>query len=417
MRNVYVVGVGMTRFAQHLDRTIKYLTAAALDSTLSDAGLQKNDLEAVWFSNSLWGYFSEQHCIRGQVSLREIGIDSIPITNVENACAGGATAFHHAWLGVASGLYDCTLAIGAEKVYNEDKAKMFGAFWTGIDMGNVEGQMSAWANVLEGLELDIPQDDAGQGAGKNRSAFMDVYAGMSRWHMATYGTTQRQLAAIASKNHFHSSMNPFAQFQNEMGVEEILAARSVTWPLTVPMCAPIGDGAAAAILCSADFLKRLESKRPVKVRASVLGSGTDRLISEEDKDIGLRLSRRAYEIAGVGPTDIDLAEVHDATAFGELHQTEALGFCQPGEGGPFAESGATRLGGKIPINTSGGLESRGHPIGASGLGQINELVTQLRHEAGDRQVEDCRLALAENGGGNLAFEEAAMGIHILERQS
>lgn len=416
MKDVYVVGAGMTRFAQHLDRTIKYLTASALDSTLADARLQKKDLEAVWFSNSLWGYFSEQHCIRGQVSLREIGIEGIPITNVENACAGGATAFHHAWLGVASGLYDCTLAIGAEKVYNEDKAKMFKAFWTGIDMSDIDGQMSAWANVLEGLALDIPQDDVGQGAGKNRSAFMDVYAGMSRWHMATYGTTQRQLAVIASKNHFHSSMNPYAQFQNEMSVEEILAARPVTWPLTVPMCAPIGDGAAAALLCSGAFLKKLDSPRPVKIRASVLGSGTNRLLSEEDQDIGFRLSRQAYDIAGVGPEDIDLAEVHDATAFGELHQTEALGFCPTGEGGAFAESGATKLGGKIPINTSGGLESRGHPIGASGLGQINEVVTQLRHEAGDRQVAECRLGLAENGGGNLAFEEAAMGIHILEKQ-
>ena len=140
-------------------------------------------------------------------------------------------------------------------------------------------------------------------------------------------------------------------------------------------------------------------------------------LAEEDWDIGVRLSRMAYEIGGVGPEDIDLAEVHDATAFGELHQTEALGFCGAGEGGPFAESGATRLGGKIPINTSGGLESRGHPIGASGLGQINELVTQLRHEAESRQVQNCRLALAENGGGNLAYEEAAMGIHILERVS
>jgi acetyl-CoA acetyltransferase len=272
-----------------------------------------------------------------------------------------------------------------------------------------------WRSVLDGLHLEIPGEDDQEGAGQTRSAFMDVYAGMSRWHMATYGTTQRQLAFISSKNHFHSSLNPYAQYQKEMSVEEILTARPVIWPLTVPMCAPVGDGSAAAILCSADFLKKMESPRPVKLLASVLGSGTDRTIAEENQDIGLRLSRMAYEIAGIGPDDIDLAEVHDATAFGELHQTEALGFCGAGEGGPFAESGATRLGGKTPINTSGGLESRGHPIGASGLGQINELVTQLRHEAGSRQVQACRLALAENGGGNLAYEEAAMGIHILER--
>jgi acetyl-CoA acetyltransferase len=417
MRDVYVAGVGMTRFAKYLDRSIKYLTSAAMDLCLADAGVQKKDLEAVWFSNSTWGYFQNQQCIRGQVALREAGVEGLPITNVENACAGGATAFHLAWLGVASGLYDCTLAVGAEKLYDEDKAKMFGAFWTGIDVDNIPGFMDGWMKALAGIKLDIPKSDNSEGAGKNRSAFMDIYAGMCRWHMATYGTTQRQLAVIASKNHFHSSLNPYAQFQNEMGVEEILGARPVTYPLTVPMCAPIGDGAAAAILCSKKFLKKLKNPRLVKVLASLLGSGTNRDIAEEDKDIAVRLSRKGYEIAGIGPGDINLAEVHDATAFGELHQTEALGFCPKGEGGVFAESGATRLGGKMPINTSGGLESRGHPIGASGLGQINELVTQLRHEAGSRQVENCRLALAENGGGNLGFEEAAMGLHILERVS
>jgi acetyl-CoA acyltransferase len=415
MRNVYVAGVGMTRFAKYMDRNIKYLASVALDTCLNDAGLQKKDLEAVWFSNSTWGYFQDQQCIRGQVALREAGIEGLPITNVENACAGGATAFHLAWLGVASGLYDCTLAIGAEKLYNEDKQKMFGAFSTGVDVENISGLLTSWMNVLGDLKLDLPKSQDSDGVGKNRSAFMDIYAGMCRWHMATYGTTQRQLAVIASKNHFHSSLNPYAQFQNEMSVEEILNARPVTYPLTVPMCAPIGDGAAAAILCSTEFLKNLKNPRPVKVLASLLGSGTNRGIAEEEQDIAVRLSRRAYAMAGVGPKDINLAEVHDATAFGELHQTEALGFCPKGEGGPFAESGATRLDGKMPINTSGGLESRGHPIGASGLGQINELVSQLRHEAGSRQVEGCRLALAENGGGNLGFEEAAMGIHILEK--
>jgi acetyl-CoA acetyltransferase len=170
-------------------------------------------------------------------------------------------------------------------------------------------------------------------------------------------------------------------------------------------------------VCSGDFLKKLKSARPVKILASVLGSGTNRRHDQVDLDIAVRLSRQAYDIAGVGPQDINVAEVHDATAFGELHQCESLGFCKMGEGGPFAESGATMLGGKIPINTSGGLESRGHPVGASGLGMIHELVTQLRHEAGPRQAQGCRLALGENGGGNVAFEEASMTIHILERMN
>lgn len=415
MREVFVVGVGMTRFTKHLDRNIKSLAKEALDKTIADAGFDKEKIEAVYFSNSIWGYQSDQHSIRGQVALRPIGIEGIPIYNLENACAGGATAFHSAWLGVASGLYDCALALGAEKMYDEDKVKMFRAFFTGIDIENMDAHMKALADVSKKINLKIPVDDAGEGAGKNRSAFMDVYSAFTRWHMSKYGTTQRQLAVIASKNHYHSSMNPNAQFQKEMSVDEILASRIVSWPLTVPMCAPIGDGSAGAVLCSADFLKKLTSPRPVKVRASVLGSGTNRPIEQEDLDIACRVSRKAYEMAGVGPEDIHVAEVHDATSFGELHQSESLGFCFMGEGGAFAESGATKLGGKIPINVSGGLESRGHPIGASGLGQIHELVTQLRHEAGPRQVQNCRIALAENGGGNIAYEEAAMGIHILER--
>jgi acetyl-CoA acyltransferase len=415
MRDVFVIGVGMTRFAKHLDRNIKSLAKEALDKTLADAGIGKEKIEAVYFSNSNWGYQSDQHCIRGQVALRPEGMMGIPIYNLENACAGGATALHSAWLGVASGLYECALALGAEKMYDEDKAKMFRAFWTAIDMENKDAHMKALQDVSKNIKLKIPVDDDSAGAGTNRSAFMDVYSAFTRYHMNKYGTTQRQLAVIASKNHYHSSMNPNAQFQKKMSVEEILDARLVSWPLTVPMCAPVGDGGAAAVICSADFLKNLSSPRPVKIRASVLGSGTDRAIEQENQDIACRVSRKAYEMAGVGPEDIHVAEVHDATAYGELHQSEALGFCPMGEGGIFAESGATALGGKIPINVSGGLESRGHPIGASGLGQIHELVTQLRHEAGPRQVNGCRLALAENGGGNLSFEEAAMGIHILER--
>ncbi|KQC11261.1 MAG: thiolase [Smithella sp. SDB] len=414
MRNVYIVGVGMTRFAKHLNRSEKDLAAEAFTKTLQDAaGISATDIQSAWFSNTTWGYFNMQHSIKGQVALRPLEIDGIPIINVENACAGASTALHGAWKDVASGLYECSLAIGMEKMYNEDKAKTFMAFNAGVDVSNINEHMKALRGIMDGVKLDMPLDDGGAGAGQSRSAFMDVYAGAVRWHMAKYGTTQRQLAVIASKNHFHSSMNPYAQFQNCMTVEEILQARSVIWPLTVPMCAPVGDGSAAAIVCSDFFLKKLTSARPVRILASVLGSGTNRKHTEENLDIAVRISRQAYEIAGIGPEDIDLAEVHDATAFGELHQCESLGFCKIGEGGPFAESGATKLGGKKPVNTSGGLESRGHPIGASGLGQIFELVTQLRHEAGPRQVNGCRIAMGENGGGNLAFEEAAMGIHIL----
>jgi len=416
MRDVYVIAVGMTRFAKFLDRTEKDLTAEAFSKTLSDVpDLKAEDIQSVFFSNTAWGFFNMQHSIKGQVALRPLGVQGIPITNVENACAGASTAFHCAWKDVAGGMYDCSLAIGVEKLYNVDKAKTFLAFSAGVDISTLNEHMQALRGIMQGVKFNIPEDDGGAGAGQSRSAFMDVYASAVRWHMATFGTTRKQLAVIASKNHFHSSMNPNAQFQNPMTVDEILAGRPVVWPLTVPMCAPVGDGAAAAIVCSADFLRKLKNPRPVKVRASVLGSGTNRRHDLLEKDIAVRLSHQAYAIAGVGPEDIDTAEVHDATAFGELHQSESLGFCPIGQGGPFAESGATMLGGRKPINTSGGLESRGHPVGASGLAMIHELVTQLRHEAGPRQVQGCRLALGENGGGNLAFEEAAMTIHILER--
>lgn len=416
MRDVYIIAVGMTRFGKHLERTEKDLVAEAFARTMDDMPeLKISDIQSVFFANTAWGFFNMQHAIKGQVALRPLGIEGVPITNVENACACGSTAVHCAYKDVASGMYECSLAIGMEKLYNQDKAKSMMAFNAGIDVSNMAGHMKLLRSMMDGLKLDIPDDDGGSGAGKSRSAFMDVYANWVRWHMATFGTTQRQLAVIASKNHFHSSLNPNAQFQNSMTVDEVLNGNPVIWPLTVPMCAPIGDGAAAAIVCSEDFLNKLKNVRPVKILASVLGSGTNRKHDQVDLDIATRLSRQAYNIAGVGPEDIDTAEVHDATAFGEMHQCESLGFCPIGEGGSFAESGATKLGGKLPINTSGGLESRGHPVGASGIGMLHELVTQLRHEAGPRQVEGCRLALGENGGGNIAFEEAAMTIHILER--
>lgn len=416
MRDVYIIAAGMTKFGKHLDLTEKQLVAEAFDKVMKDAPeVKTSDIQSAFFANTAWGFFNMQHSIKGQVALRPLGIEGIPITNVENACACGSTALHCAYKDVASGMYDCCLAIGMEKLYNANKAMSMMAFNAGVDVANMAAHIEMLRGIMKGVDFNIPVDDGGQGAGKDRSAFMDVYASILRWHMAQYGTTPRQLAVIASKNHFHSSMNPNAQFQDTMTVDDILTGRPVVWPLTVPMCAPIGDGAASAIVCSADYLKKLKNVRPVKIRASILGSGTNRSHDRLDLDIGVRLAKQAYDLAGVGPEDIDTAEVHDATSFGELHQCESMGFCPIGDGGPFAESGATMLGGKIPINTSGGLESRGHPVGASGLGMIHELVTQLRHEAGPRQVKGCRLALGENGGGNIAFEEASMTIHILER--
>jgi acetyl-CoA acetyltransferase len=383
----------------------------ATNLALEDAGLKKKDIQAAFFSNTFWGMFSNQHSIKGQVVMRSMGIDQIPVTNVENACAGASTALHLAYTGIRAGMYDVALALGSEKITDPDKAKSLGAYAACMDVENFNDHMNMMVNLGKSFELEMPEENAPPGAG--RSIFMDAYATFARWHMSHYGSTQRQLALISAKNHWHGSLNPLAQYQKNMTEDEVLADVPVTYPLTRAMCAPVGDGAAAAIICSESYLKKLSNTRPVKIMASVHGSGMDRDI--DGPDIGERLAKQAYEMAGIGAEDVSLSELHDATAYGELHQVEAMGFCPVGEGGPFAESGATRLGGKQPVNTSGGLECRGHPIGASGLAQIYELGLQLRGEAGKRQVEGARIGLAENGGGNIGVEEAAMCIHILER--
>jgi acetyl-CoA acetyltransferase len=411
MDSVYVIGVGMIRFNKYPDKTVQSMAHEAIDLVLKDAGLIKEDMEAVFFANTFWGMFDNQHSIRGEVVMRNMGVGNIPVTNVENACAGGSTALHLAYTGIRAEMYDVALAIGSEKITNPNKALSLGAYATCMDVGNFAKHIENIMELSKTLTIKIPEDQSAPGEG--RSIFMDAYAMGARWHMSRFGSTQQQLAVICAKNHFHGSLNPLSQYQEVMTAEEVLAAKSVAYPLTRPMCAPVGDGAAAAIVCSEKFLKKMTNARPVRIRASILGSGSDRDI--DAPDIGERLAQKAYMAAGVGPKDINTAEVHDATSWGELHQTESMGFCPMGEGGPFAVSGATKLGGKMPVNTSGGLECKGHPIGASGLSQIHELVTQLRGEAGKRQVQGARLALAENGGGNIGVEEAAMGIHILEK--
>lgn len=411
MDSVYVIGVGMIRFNKYLDGSVRVMAGQALDLALADAGLTKDDIQSAYISNTFWGMFANQHSIRGEVMLWDAGLRGIPIVNCENACAGASTALHLGYTAIKAGMYDVVLALGSEKITNANKALSLSAYATCMDVENFEKHINMFMELNKKLDFKLPDGETPPGEG--RSIFMDAYAMGARWHMKKYGSTKRQLSVICAKNHYHGSLNPKAQFQEAMTVDEVMNARAVTYPLTVPMCAPVGDGAAAAILCSESYLKKLKNARPVRILASILGSGTDRDI--DGIDIGERLSKKAYEFAGLGPKDIDLAELHDATAYGELHQYEAMGFCAPGEGGIFAESGATTLGGKLPVNTSGGLECRGHPIGASGLAQIHEVTEQLRGESGKRQVEGARIGLTENGGGNLGVEEASMTIHILEK--
>ena len=406
--NIYIIGVGMIKFGKYLDKSVKDLTGEALREVVRDADVPIEDIEAAWYSNCTWGMYAFQHFIRGQVALSAHGLAGVSIVNVENACASGSTALHSAWTAIKAGLYDCTLAIGVEKLYDKDHKKVMKGFMAGTD---VEETTRLIEKIKSEQQQKASEEKGNIGKSGGHSVFMDFYARGARMHMAQYGTTQRQLAVIAAKAHNNSTLNPLAQYRFPMTVEQVMADREVAHPLTRAMCAPIGDGAAAAIICSEQYLKRHTGSRAVKIRASVMKSG----VRSGTPDISDRASKAAYEMAGLGPQDIDVAEVHDATAFGELYQYEKLGFCPEGEGGPFAESGATSLGGKIPVNTSGGLISRGHPIGASGLAMTYELTTQLRGQAGERQVNNPRIAMAENGGGTLGNGEASMAVHILEK--
>ncbi len=415
---VYVIGVAMTKFGKYLEKSMKQLTGESLELVLKDCGLTRESLQAAWFSNSGWGMRDNQQCIRGQVALSANKLEEIPIINVENACAGGSTAFHCAWTAIKAGLYDCALAIGTEKVYHENRKMMMAGFITGTDVERSLQLLKDLKKIAEMKKkrLEKKQEKEGIEVKKEKakdgdhSAFMDLYAAAARSHMKKYGTTQRQLAVVAAKNHNNSTLNPLAQYTFPMTVEEVMNDYLVAYPLTRSMCAPVGDGSAAAILVSEKYLKDHPNDRAILVRASVLQSG-----SMKADTIARRAAAAAFKMSGLTPQDINVVEVHDATAFGEIHQSEEIGFCPVGQGGPFAESGATALDGKIPINPSGGLLSRGHPIGASGLAQIYELVTQLRGEAGKRQVKNLKFALAENGGGNIGPAEAAMCIHILEK--
>lgn len=410
MNEVFVAGVSMTPFGKHLDKTLKALTAQALTAVLEDAGCTSREVEAAFFGNCVQGHMEGQDMVRGEIALRACGLERIPVVNVENACATASTAFHLAVNYVKAGAADIVLAIGVEKMYSTDKARMFSAFDGAWDVHSVDTNRDTLIGMGDGVAVP-----PGTTSERPYSVFMDVYAGFSRLHMKTFGTTQRQIAAVAAKNHQHSTHNPLSQYQRPFTVDEVLAAQPIIYPLTIPMCSPISDGAAAAIVCNAAGLKRLNvaHSRAKRVLATVLQTGSQRAPDHYALHATRLASDKAYAQAGLGPRDISLAEVHDATAMGEIIEVEALQLCGLGECGPAAERGEFSIGGRIPVNPSGGLESKGHPIGATGLGQIYELVTQLRGEAGARQVDRARVAIAQNGGGIVGVEEAVVAVTIL----
>lgn len=408
MPDIYVAGISMTKFGPHYDKGVKDLVTEAVTDCLKDANAERKDIQAAFYANCSQDLLEGQTSIGGQVALNAVGIDRIPVVNVENACASGSTAFWLARNQLLAGQADIALAVGVEKLAfkeSETMAKVMKIFEGGTDIHDLDKMKSQLLSLGQGID--------GENGDGHRTFFMEIYASMAKAHMKRFGTTQEQMAAIASKNHYHASLNPKCHYNKEMSVEEIMSGRPLTYPLTVPMCSPLSDGSAAAILCTEKGLAKLGISKAVKVLSCQLGSASIRAYEDFNNHITRRLSDQAYAECGLGPDDMDLAEVHDAASFGEIVQSEMLGFCQLGEGGPFAQSGATSLGGRIPINVSGGLESKGHPIGATGLGQIYELVTQLRGEAGKRQVDNARYAIQENGGGLVGVEEASAVVTIL----
>jgi len=412
MNNLYIAGVGMTPFGKHTSIGVYELIAQAVNAAVKDAGAELRDIESVYYGTLTHGMLQGQYCVPGPIAMRRMGLQDIPIFTVENACASGSSALHLAAQALRAGSCEIALAVGAEKMNIPDKARMFAVFDSGWDVQTVDANKESLLDLGRGIEP--PPNTTST---RPYSVFMDVYAAFCRDHMRRWGTTQRQIAAVSAKNHQHSVHNHLSQYRQAYTIDEVLAAPAISYPLTLPMCSPISDGAASVVLCTDEGLRRLGlgRSRLVRLRASIVQTGVDRNADQPEDYVSARAARRAYEQAGIDPADVHIAEVHDATAMGELLNAEALMLVARGESGPAAERGEFSIGGRIPINTSGGLESKGHPIGATGLGQVYELVTQLRGEAGARQVANARIAIQENGGGLIGIEEAVSAVNIFER--
>lgn len=390
MRSVIVAGIGQTAFGKFLERGVRSLAEEALANALADAGLKAEQVQMTFFANALSGLVTGQETIRGQVALRYTGVMGRPVVNVDNACASGSTAFHLAWLAIASGQVDVALAIGAEKLTHIDKNVTFSAFASGVD---VEERIAMQSQAPAG-----------------HSIFMDIYAEKTRKYMERSGATVQDFAKVAVKSRLGGSHNPWAQFRTTTTVEEVVNSRVVSAPLTLPMCSPIGDGAAAAVIVSESFARKLNISKPVYIRASTLQSsnpeGAEPLVAKRAADL-------AYEIAGIGPDDVHVAEVHDASAPAEIMLYESLSFAPANEGFKLVRDDVTALGGRLPVNPGGGLLSRGHPVGATGIAQLVELTTQLRGNAGGRQRPNAKVALAECSGGQIKNDSATAAVTIL----
>lgn len=420
---VYLIGSHTLKTGKYMDKSYQELSQMTVDKVLEDAGLKREAIQSIHFANCGWPYFAERfQDVVGQLAMRYCGFQYTPVTNHSCGCSTGSLALHSAVKDILSGLYDCSMAVGVEKIHHPDKEKMLGFFYTGTHNETKEDfdRVMASFDHIKAMCKDVPIPEYDE---RNRSPFMDLYATVGLAHMQRFDVRFEDFAAIASKNHNNSQYNPLAQYQFPVTVEAAMNDYIVSYPLTRSMCAPMSDGAASAIVCSEEFFRSLPKEvqdRAVLIRGSVFISGHDFEVTELTPEVNLFggsavASKLAYEMAGIGPEDIDVCECHDASAIGELLQYEDLGFCPKGEGGRFAREGKSKIGGQVAVNTSGGLESCGHPIAATGLRMTYEIVTQLRGEAGKRQVENARFGMTENGGGMLGYEDATCAIHIFEK--
>lgn len=373
MASTYLAGVGMVRFGKFdASVTFEKLAAGAANAALTDAGARRADIEALYVGHVFGGP------VAGQRVAAELGLDGLPISNHENYCASGATALREAWMAIRAGLFDVVMVIGAEKMTDRIKG---GVTPDASDLDAMQGYVMAVGHALS-----------------------------AQRYMFDHGATREQIAMVAVKNHAHSCHNPYAQYQREVSLQEVLAARLVADPLGVLDCSPISDGAAAVVVCSPRGLQRLgiSSTQP-EVRAIGLVSGTLRtgLYDLNEEDISRRAGEQAYAMAGIDPNDIDLVEMHDCFTIAEIVRMEGLGLIPRGEGARWTADGRTSIGGRLPVNPSGGLLSRGHPVGATGVAQVCELYWQLTERAGKRQVQGAKLALAYCKGGTVSGTDGA----------
>jgi acetyl-CoA acetyltransferase len=385
MRDVVIIGVGMTRFGKFLERSLQDLGTEATWNAIDDTGIPPRDIPIAYVACSVGYQLVEIKGTIGEHVLGTAGFFGIPIINVENACSSGSTALRGACLEVASGNYDVALALGVEKLFCNDTAKSAAAMASGTPYA------------------------------KYGFMFPALYSMSLKHWMDKYSVTQRHFAKVTMKNSKNGSLNPLAQFRKPLSMDEILNARVIAGPLTLYMCSTMGDGAAAVIVCTREKARQYTARPLIQIAACELLSGTVHYPGQPHEPVETRASRLAYQKAGIGPEDVNVAEVHDGMAPAELMLYEELGLCEEGESSKWIDEGKTEITGQVPVNPSGGLTAKGHPVAATGLAQIAEITWQLRGEAGPRQVKNPKIGLTENAGGFILDDNAACAVTILKK--